>query len=53
MIDMTRKESLPAGVLKSLGLGFGDNGTSPIYTLSEVILCATGREALYADIGHL
>jgi len=30
-----------------------DNGLSGFFILSEVILCATGGEALYADIGHL
>jgi len=29
------------------------NGLSGFFILSEVILCATGGEALYADIGHL
>lgn len=30
-----------------------DNGMSGFFVLSEVILCATGGEALYADMGHL
>src|SRR5574344_154676 len=29
------------------------NGLSGFFVLSEVILCATGAEALYADMGHL
>ncbi|MGE5847664.1 MAG: KUP/HAK/KT family potassium transporter [Ignavibacteria bacterium] len=29
------------------------NGFTGFFILSEVILCATGGEALYADIGHL
>jgi KUP system potassium uptake protein len=29
------------------------NGITGIFVLSEVILCATGGEALYADMGHL
>ena len=29
------------------------NGFSSFFVLSEVILCATGGEALYADMGHL
>jgi KUP system potassium uptake protein len=29
------------------------NGLPGIFILSEVILCATGGEALYADMGHL
>ena len=32
---------------------FMDNGMSGFFVLSEVILCATGGEALYADMGHL
>lgn len=30
-----------------------DNGIMGFFVLSEVILCATGGEALYADMGHL
>jgi len=32
---------------------FRDNGITAFFVLSEVILCATGGEALYADMGHL
>jgi len=32
---------------------FRENGFSGYIVLSEVILCATGGEALYADMGHL
>jgi len=32
---------------------FRDNGIAAFFVLSEVILCATGGEALYADMGHL
>lgn len=32
---------------------FLDNGFTAFFVLSEVILCATGGEALYADMGHL
>jgi KUP system potassium uptake protein len=32
---------------------FRQNGLSGFFVLSEVILCATGGEALYADMGHL
>ncbi|WP_223924012.1 KUP/HAK/KT family potassium transporter [Geobacter sp. AOG2] len=32
---------------------FIDNGVAAFFVLSEVILCATGGEALYADMGHL
>ncbi|MDP2268831.1 MAG: KUP/HAK/KT family potassium transporter, partial [Deltaproteobacteria bacterium] len=30
-----------------------ENGMAGFFVLSEVILCATGGEALYADMGHL
>lgn len=32
---------------------FYENGLAGFFVLSEVILCATGGEALYADMGHL
>ncbi len=32
---------------------FVDNGFKGIIALGEIILCATGGEALYADMGHL
>ncbi|MDD5231918.1 MAG: KUP/HAK/KT family potassium transporter [Syntrophales bacterium] len=32
---------------------FETNGIPGFFVLSEVILCATGGEALYADMGHL
>ncbi|QXE90427.1 KUP/HAK/KT family potassium transporter [Geomonas subterranea] len=32
---------------------FRENGIAGYFVLSEVILCATGGEALYADMGHL
>ena len=32
---------------------FRNNGLAGFLILSEVILCATGAEALYADMGHL
>lgn len=32
---------------------FTGNGLSGYFVLSEVILCATGGEAMYADMGHL
>jgi KUP system potassium uptake protein len=32
---------------------FADHGLAGILVLSQVILCATGGEALYADMGHL
>ena len=30
-----------------------ENGVAGFFVLSEVILCATGGEALYADMGHM
>jgi KUP system potassium uptake protein len=30
-----------------------ENGITGFFVLSEVVLCATGGEALYADMGHL
>jgi len=32
---------------------FRNNGLAGYFVLSEVILCSTGGEALYADMGHL
>ncbi len=32
---------------------FLDNGFAAFIVLSEIILCATGGEAIYADMGHL
>lgn len=45
-------------VLKAINPYYGikfllDNGFAGFFVLSEVILCATGGEALYADMGHL
>ncbi|HMK56464.1 MAG TPA: KUP/HAK/KT family potassium transporter [Dissulfurispiraceae bacterium] len=45
-------------VLKSLNPYYAlnflhENGIAGFFVLSEVILCATGGEALYADMGHL
>jgi len=37
-----------------LGIKFlAENGLKGFITLGEIILCATGGEALYADMGHL
>jgi KUP system potassium uptake protein len=46
------------GILKAVSPWYAirfflDNGLSGFFVLSEVILCATGGEALYADMGHL
>lgn len=45
-------------ILKALSPHYGinflfNNGMAGFLVLSEVILCATGGEALYADMGHL
>jgi KUP system potassium uptake protein len=45
-------------VLKALNPYYGikfliEHGLAGFFVLSEVILCATGGEALYADMGHL
>ncbi|MHB8909614.1 MAG: KUP/HAK/KT family potassium transporter [Syntrophales bacterium] len=46
------------GILRSVSPTYafqflGENGIAGFFVLSEVILCATGGEALYADMGHL
>ena len=46
------------GVLKAFNPFYAarflyENGLTGFFVLSEVILCATGGEALYADMGHL
>lgn len=46
------------GVVKALNPFYAarflyENGLTGFFVLSEVILCATGGEALYADMGHL
>ncbi len=46
------------GILKSISPYYAfkfliENGIAGFFVLSEVILCATGGEALYADMGHL
>lgn len=49
--------SMP-GIIKAVNPWYAikflsQNGLSGFFVLSEVILCATGGEALYADMGHL
>ncbi len=46
------------GILRSVSPYYAfhflrENGMAGFFVLSEVILCATGGEALYADMGHL
>jgi len=43
-----------AAISPHYAIGFlTKNGMAGFFVLSEVILCATGGEALYADMGHL
>ncbi len=49
--------SMP-GILKAVNPYYAfrflaENGLAGFFVLSEVILCATGGEAMYADMGHL
>ena len=46
------------GIIKAISPHYGisfmmNNGIAGFIVLSEVILCATGGEAVYADMGHL
>lgn len=46
------------GILKAISPHYAfeffvNNGLAGFFVLSEVILCSTGGEALYADMGHL
>ncbi|MDD2309784.1 MAG: KUP/HAK/KT family potassium transporter [Desulfuromonadaceae bacterium] len=46
------------GIVKAINPWYGfefllNNGLAGYFVLSEVILCSTGGEALYADMGHL
>ncbi len=50
--------STKPGILKAINPYYAfqflsQNGLAGFFVLSEVILCATGGEALYADMGHL
>ena len=54
---LTSVATMP-GILKSISPWYAfqflqENGLAGFFVLSEVILCATGGEALYADMGHL
>ena len=53
------QSSMPKRVLQSLGLVFGDIGTSPIYTLTVIFLITTptevqtiGYRLLASDVGQ-
>ncbi|HPC85082.1 MAG TPA: KUP/HAK/KT family potassium transporter [Smithellaceae bacterium] len=59
-LALTGMVSLAAmpGILKAVNPYYAfaflsENGLAGFFVLSEVILCATGGEALYADMGHL
>lgn len=53
-ISIINMPSILLAISPTYALGFlMDNGLAGILVLSEVILCATGGEALYADMGHL
>lgn len=54
VISMVNHPELLKAISPWYGLKFFlDNGFAAFFVLSEVILCATGGEALYADMGHL
>ena len=47
---MDTQKISPANVIKSLGLVFGDIGTSPIYTLAVIFLMTERTEANFIGI---
>lgn len=47
---MEQQKATPANVIKSLGLVFGDIGTSPIYTLAVVFMLTARTEAHFVGI---
>jgi KUP system potassium uptake protein len=54
LVSIVTHPELVKAVSPSYAIGFfRDNGFAALFVLSEVILCATGGEALYADMGHL
>jgi KUP system potassium uptake protein len=54
MMAVVEAPQVLKAVLPYYGIKFlYDNGIAGLLVLSEVILCATGGEALYADMGHL
>jgi len=54
VIAILQAPQVVAAINPMYGIGFlYNNGLTGFFVLSEVILCATGGEALYADIGHL
>ncbi len=54
MISIIRVPGILAAVSPHYAIKFFmNNGLPGFFVLSEIILCATGGEALYADMGHL
>jgi KUP system potassium uptake protein len=54
IISMSQHLTIISALNPYYGLHFlFKNGIAGFFVLSEVILCATGGEALYADMGHL
>ena len=54
LFSLLQAPQMLAAVNPLAGLGFMvQNGIAGFFVLSSVILCATGGEALYADMGHL
>jgi KUP system potassium uptake protein len=54
LISVVKTPSVFAALSPHYAIGFMvDNGLTGFFILSEVILCATGGEAIYADMGHL
>ena len=54
LVMIARAPVVLLAVNPALGLGFlFSNGLASFLILASVILCATGGEALYADMGHL
>ncbi len=54
VISLSKNPAIVAAVSPHYAIEFMlNNGLVGFFVLSEVILCATGGEALYADMGHL
>lgn len=54
LISIFKMPSIVLAVSPTYAIDFlKHNGLAGVLVLSEVILCATGGEALYADMGHL
>ncbi len=54
LVSLAGEPSVLLAVNPLIGVKFlAANGLAGFFVLSEVVLCATGGEALYADMGHL